>query len=84
MGYHQIPNADIQEEIISSTIQQEESHSEEQIKTKQETKSKSKEKPKFGSPPDFDSPNFDFKKELERLPFPVNLGEVNMSFEQQK
>ena len=33
------------------------------------------EKPKFGSQPKFDSLSFDFQKELDRLPFPLNLGE---------
>ena len=41
------------------------------------------EKPKFGSQPRFGSPDFDFQKELDRLPFPLNLGKVEMSKEQQ-
>ena len=41
------------------------------------------EKPKFGSWPKFSSPEFNFQKELDRLPFPSNLGEVEMSKEQQ-
>ena len=41
------------------------------------------EKPKFGSQPKFSSPEFDFQKELDRLPFPLNLGKVEMSKEQQ-
>ena len=42
------------------------------------------EKPKtFGSRPDFNSPNYDFVKELARLPFPLNLGKVNLSKNQQ-
>ena len=41
------------------------------------------EKPKFGLCPDFSSPNFDFEKELGRLPFPLNLGKVEMSKSQQ-
>ena len=43
-----------------------------------------KEKPKFGPPLDFDSSSYNFKEELDRLPFPVNMGGVEMSFEQQK
>ena len=42
------------------------------------------EKPKFGPHPEFGSPRFDFKKELEWLPFPVNFGEVELSQSQQK
>ena len=30
---------------------------------------------KFGPHPDFSSPDFDFEKELGRLPFPLNLVE---------
>ena len=39
-----------------------------------------KEKPKVGPPPDFDSSSYNFKEELSRLPFPVNMGDVEMSF----
>ena len=42
------------------------------------------ERPKFGPRPNFNNPEFDFKQELSRLPFPVNMGEVNMSELQQK
>ena len=38
---------------------------------------------KFGSRPDFNR-KFDFKKELSWLPFPVNMGEVEMTESQQK
>ena len=40
-------------------------------------------KSKFGPQPNFNDPNFDFSKELERLRFPLNLGEVDMSRAQQ-
>ena len=36
------------------------------------------ERPKFGSRPDFNR-NFDFDKELHWLPFPVNMGKVEMT-----
>ena len=36
------------------------------------------EKPKFGSRPDYSSLKFDFDKELGRLPFPLNLGKVEI------
>ena len=42
------------------------------------------ERPKFGSPPDYDSPDFDFKGECERLPFPLNIGEAPLDLDQQK
>ena len=42
------------------------------------------EKPKkFGPRPDFSSSNFDFVKELDKLPFPLNLGKVEFSKDQQ-
>ena len=40
-------------------------------------------KPKFGSRPNFSSPEFDFQRELGRLPFPLNLWKDEMSKEQQ-
>ena len=46
-------------------------------------KGTSGKKPKFGPRPDFSSLNFDFDKELGRLPFPLNLGKVDMSKSQQ-
>ena len=46
-------------------------------------KGTSGEKPKFGPRPDCNSLNFDFDKELGRLPFPLNLGKVEMSKSQQ-
>ena len=42
------------------------------------------ERPKFGPRPKFNSKDFDFKQELARLPFPVNIGEVELSVSQQK
>ena len=42
------------------------------------------ERPKFGPHPKFDTTNFDFKEELDGLPFPVNIGEVELSLSQQK
>ena len=42
------------------------------------------ERPKSGPQPNFNDPDFDFKQELSRLPFPVNMGEINMNELQQK
>ena len=41
-------------------------------------------RPKFGPRPNFNDPDFDFQQELSQLPFPVNMGEVNMNELQQK
>ena len=37
----------------------------------------------FGPQPDFNDSGLDFAKELEQLPFPVNLGDVEMMKAQQ-
>ena len=78
---HQIPTVNVQEEI-----QQQDGNLKDQTQTKpQESESKTqKEKPKFGPPLDFDSSSYNFKEELSRLSFPVNMGDVEMSFKQQK
>ena len=49
----------------------------------QTTDSEGGERLKFGSRPDFNR-NFDFDKELGRLPFPVNMGKVEMTESQKK
>ena len=56
----------------------------EQSETKEEDKNTQEEPlPKFGPHPNFDDPNFNFKEELKRLPFQLNLGEAPLSREQQ-
>ena len=41
-------------------------------------------KPEFGPRPDTDSPDFDFDKEVDRLPFPLNMGTAPLTLEQKK
>ena len=41
------------------------------------------EKPSFGARPNTKDPNFDFKRELERLPFELNIGDAPLTHEQQ-
>ena len=41
------------------------------------------ERPSFGTRPDTKSPHFDFKKELDQLPFELNIGEDPLTHEQQ-
>ena len=77
--FHHMPMLDVQEEILSQSVSQ---VSNEDSKDQSGTK-EGGEKSKFGPQPEFNDPNFDFHKELERLPFPLNLGEVKMSKEQQ-
>ena len=52
--------------------------------TSQSTNKEQGKKSKFGPQPKFDSHNFNFKKELDRLPFPLNIGEVDLSKLQQQ
>ena len=78
VSFHPMPMPEVQEEILSQSVSQ---VFNEDSKDQSGTKEGSK-KSKFGPQPDFDDPNFDFHKELERLPFPLNLGEVEMSKEQ--
>ena len=74
-----VPTLEVQEEIFSaSTSVTQTSDSNQSNQTKDQGN-----KPEFGSQPKFNSPHFDFQKELDRLPFPLNLGEVEMSKAQQ-
>ena len=68
---------EVQEDVFSSGVMS--SDNQDTVRDKQT----SGEKPKFGPQPDFSSPKFDFDKELGRLPFPLNLGKVEMSKSQQ-
>ena len=77
VSFHPMPTPEVQEEILSQYVSQ---ASNEDSKDQSGTK-EGGEKSKFGPQPNFDGPNFDFHKELERLPFPLYLGEVEMSKE---
>ena len=46
--------------------------------------SNNKNRPKFGPRPDLESEDFDFKTELGKLPFTLNIGEAPLTVEQQK
>ena len=66
------PSLEVQAEIMSASV----------TNTGESTKQDKQEKGKrsmFRPQPKFDKPDFNFKEELERLPFPVNIGEVYMS-----
>ena len=79
VNFHPIPTQEVQEEIFSQSVSQE---SGENLQDQSSIKKRGK-KSEFGSQPDFNDPNFDFSKELKRLPFPLNLVEVDMSRAQQ-
>ena len=75
-----VPPEDLREEILSNATE-----------VNQETKNTSgknvsnekDEKPSFGTRPDTKNPDFDFKKELERLPFELNIGDALLTHKQQ-
>ena len=47
------------------------------------TSNEKDEKPSFGAKPNTKDPDFNFKKELERLPFELNIGDAPLTCEQQ-
>ena len=74
-----MPPPEVQEDIFISSTSVVMENDQDMVKANKN----SGEKPKFGSRPNYGSPGFDFQKELDRLPFPLNLGKVEMSKEQQ-
>ena len=74
-----LPPSEVQEDIFTATTSVTIVDNQDTVKPVKD----SGEKPKFDSQPRFGSPDFDFQKELDRLPFPLNLGKVKMSKEQQ-
>ena len=81
VNFVQIPPEDLQHDILTNGVGCREEMGEE-VPGSQDTETESK--PSFGTPPDFDPDQFDFKKELERLPFSINIGEAPLNLEQQK
>ena len=79
-GNQQVPPEDLREELLSYAT---EVKQEMEDQSTDEGKDKDKEKPTFGPRPDTKSPNFDFKNELERLPFELNIGDAPLTKEQQ-
>ena len=76
----QVPPEDLREEILSNATETDPEMS------KSDNKKESKEedeKPSFSIRPDTKSPTFDLKKELERLPSMLNIGDAPLSREQQ-
>ena len=71
-----VPIPEVQGEIFSSSV------TNSGDSNKYESKEQGK-RSKFGPQPKFDSPKFDFQKELDRIPFPIKIGEVEMSKSQQ-
>ena len=79
--FQPVPTLDVQADIFSVNSTQ----TEEKAGDRNSTEGiEQEERPKFGPRPKFNSKKFDFDKELARLPFPVNFGEVELSPSQQK
>ena len=76
----QVPHEDLHEEILSHAAEIEK---EENKSTKKEMSEEKAEKPLFSARPDTKSPQFNFKRELEWLPFELNIGEAPFTCEQQ-
>ena len=94
--FQQVPPEHLREEIFSQAAEMfgpEKTDKDKETETKEKEKesdpqptsedSANQEQPKFGPRPDTSSADFDFKMELERLPFTINIGEAPLSREQQ-
>ena len=94
--FQQVPPEHIREEIFSQAVEMfgpDKTDKDKETETKEKEKesdpqptsedSANQEQPKFGPRPDTSSTDFDFKSELDRLPFTINIGEAPLSREQQ-
>ena len=81
VNFMQVPPEDLQQDILTDNLGCGKEMGE---STKESLECKEEEKPSFLTPPDFESDQFEFKKELERLPFTINIGEAPLTLEQQK
>ena len=94
--FQQVPPEHLCEEIFSQAAEMfgpDKTDKDKETETKEKEKesdpqptseeSANQEQPKFGPRPDTGSADFDFKTELEHLPFTINIGEAPLSREQQ-
>ena len=94
--FHQVPPEHLREEIFSQAAEMfgpNKTDKDGETKTKEKEKESDPQKtpkdsadqqpPKFGPNPDTSSTDFDFKTELDHLPFTINIGEAPLSREQQ-
>ena len=94
--FQQVPPEHLREEIFSQAAEMfgpDKTNKEEETKTKEKEKesdpqttpkdSADQQPPKFGPRPDTSSADFDFKTELDHLPFTINIGKAPLSREQQ-
>ena len=94
--FQQVPPEHIRKEIFSQAVEMfgpDKTDKDKETETKEKEKesdlqptsedSANQEQPKFGPRPDTSSTDFDFKSELDRLPFTINIGEAPLNREQQ-
>ena len=75
-----VPPEDLREEILSNAT---EVNQETNDTSGRSASNEKDEKPSFGTKPNTKDPDFDFKKELERLPFELNIGDAPLTRKQQ-
>ena len=75
-----VPPEDLREEILSNATEVNQDINDTSGKSASKEKD---EKPSFGTRPNTKDPDFDFKKELERLPFELNIGDAPLTRNQQ-
>ena len=75
-----VPTPEVQEEILLASMTQTGDSTD---STQTSSNKEQGERAKFGPQPRFNDPHFNFQKELDRLPFPLSLGKVDMSKAQQ-
>ena len=76
VNFVQVPPEDLQQDILTDNLGCGKEMGE---STKEFSEYNEEEKPSFRTPPDFESDQFDFTKELERLPFTINIGEAPLT-----
>ena len=75
-----VPPKDLREEILSNAM---EVNQETNDASGKNTSNEKGEKPSFSIRPNTKNSDFDFKKELEQLPFELNIGDAPLTREQQ-
>ena len=75
-----VPPEDLREEILSNAT---EINQETNDTSDRSASNEKDEKPSFGTRPNTKDPSFDFKKELERLPFELNIRDALLTRDQQ-
>ena len=76
----QVPPEDLREEILSNAT---EINQETNDTSGRSASNEKNEKPSFGARLNTKDPDFNFKKELERLPFELNIGDALLTRDQQ-